>query len=186
MRRLNIVSARMHYRSPGSVLRAMILYATTSGSTRLVVDALIKDLGHGRVDAYDIGALQGPITFIEHDLVVLATPTYGVGDWHSSWNEKGETLITPLPGRRRMALLALGDSRGHRTSFAGGIGKLAALARLKGAELVGAVPTSDYAFDSSPAAENGMFPGLVVEYRRDRHHATRRAQEWLSSLIERH
>ena len=163
-------------------MKVRILYATTSGSTRFVVDALVEELGPDNVDAYDIAVLAEPICFRKCELIVLVTPTYGTGDWHPGWEEKGEMLKAWLPSGSRVALLSLGNSRCHKVSFAGGIAKLAALARSKNAELVGSVSAAEYNFVSSPAVEKGMFPGLIVEYRRDRHFATNRARAWIGRL----
>jgi flavodoxin I len=164
-------------------MRILVLYASTSGSTRFVVQALVQELDQDEVECRDISKLEKPLALAERDLVVLVTPTYGTGDWHCAWEEKGTMLLSILPPKARVALLALGDSRGHKNSFAGGLAKLAALARSRGALLIGLVPSSDYSFESSPAVENGTFPGLVVEYRRNRHEATMRARIWMKSLI---
>jgi flavodoxin I len=162
----------------------LILYASTSGSTRLLVQSIVHDLHEANVECQDIKALDS-LTLAGRDLIILATPTYGTGDWHNAWDEKGAKLLADLPPNAKIALLGLGDSRGHRKSFAGGIAKLAALARSRDANLVGAVPLCDYDFEASPAAEDGMFPGLVVEYRRNRNAAAARAVRWVRGLLQR-
>jgi flavodoxin I len=160
-----------------------ILYASTSGSTRFIVEALVDELAGQSVEHHDISTLDKPIPVAGRDLIVLVTPTYGTGDWHYAWDDKGAMLLADLPPQSRVALLTLGDSRGHKKSFAGGMAKLATLARSRDAVLVGAVSTSDYTYESSRAAENGTFPGLVVEYRKNRHAATKQAREWIRGLV---
>lgn len=161
----------------------LILYASTSGSTRLLVHSVAAELGDANVECYDIKTLDRAHSFASQDLVVLATPTYGTGDWHNAWSEKGEKLMDHCPADARVAVLGLGDSRSHKKSFAGGIGKLAGLARSKAARLVGAVPLDGYDFEASPAVEDGRFPGLVVEYRRNRIIATAKAVAWVRGIL---
>jgi len=161
----------------------LFLYASTSGSTRLVIDSLARDHAAIGAQAHDIARLDAPISLAGHDLVVLATPTYGKGDWHHAWEARGAEMLSGLPVGSRVALLGLGDARCHGATFAGGIGQLATLARTCGATVVGTVPVTGYAYQASPAVEAGHFPGLVIEYRRHRHAAVAKAREWLAGLL---
>jgi flavodoxin I len=166
-------------------VKCLLLYATTSGATRCVVETITEELGRDDVIIHDLAALDRPLTFGEYDLVILATPTYGRGDWHYWWQEKGGRMLASLSRGKRVALLALGDSRGHKSSFGGGLAHLAKLARSKHASIIGAVSSAEYQFQASAALEDGSFPGLILEYRRDRYKAVCRARQWIRALQDR-
>jgi hypothetical protein len=75
--------------------------------------------------------------------------------WTRHSRRAAPMLLGELSPGARIALVAFGDSRGHGGSFAGGLARLAALARSKGGALVGAVPVTDYTFESRSAVEAG-------------------------------
>jgi len=118
------------------------------------------------------------------DFLILITPSYGTGDWHYQWGKKGSKLLSNYPAGTKVALLGLGDSRGHKKSFAGGIGILANLARDNQFVIFGKVDADEYEYEFSHAVENGMFPGLVVEYRKNRRKAIKSTISWISSIID--
>jgi hypothetical protein len=60
---------------------------------------------------------------------------------------------------------------------------LADLVRSSGKLLVGQVPINGYQFAFSPAVEGGQFPGLQIEFRRNRHDAVEIAKRWLTGLL---
>lgn len=167
------------------MLGSLILYASTSGSTRAVAEACAAALGP-RTILFDLQALTdsdarppvGPF-----DLVLAGTPTYGRGDWHTAWASKFDKIAPLLLSARAVMLFGLGDARGHGKTFAGGLGVLADHVTSLGITAVGAVPASTYQFEASPALRDGAFPGLVLEYRRNRHTALGKITAWLAAQI---
>jgi flavodoxin len=168
---------------PPSPPSTLILYASTSGSTRLLVSEMLNRLGPKLSEAYDLGDDAPPPPLADRGLVVLATPTYGIGDCHSSWRARGADVLSDLPRGATVALLCLADARGHAKSFAGGLDALERLVAPRSPRLVGHVHAAAYDFEASPALRRHLFSGLVVEYRRDRREATRRALEWLDDCL---
>jgi flavodoxin I len=160
----------------------LILYATTSGSTRLVVGEMQRRLGPGVAEAYSLGDDAPPPPLAGRDLVILATPTYGFGECHSAWSARGPHLLAQLPQRATVALLCLGDARGHGRTFAGGLNGLEILLEPRSPRIVGQVSAGSYVFEASPALRGDRFNGLVLEYRRSRRDATVQALEWLDGL----
>jgi flavodoxin I len=165
------------------MLGTLIVYASTSGSTRAVAQACATTLGPQTI-LFDLKALAdsgarppvGPF-----DLVLAGTPTYGKGDWHGSWAANFDRIAPLLLSARAVMLFGLGDARGHGKTFAGGLGVLADHVTSLGVTAIGAVPASTYRFDASPAMRAGTFPGLVIEYRRHRHAAPAKIEAWLQA-----
>lgn len=161
----------------------LLLYASTSGSTRMLCESLVAHFSPERVKAVSLHEVTYPWSLPSARLLVLTSPTYGTGDPHQQWMEKGEDIISLLPPGQQVAILVIGDARGHRSSFAGSLRCLADLVRKADLRLVGSVPAQIEPFFYSPAVEHGSLPGLAVEFRRNRHQAIASAQRWLADLI---
>lgn len=163
-------------------MRVLALYATTSGSTRLMLERLIA--AHPNIITMQTVQEAADTATLPHfDLLLAVTPTYGKGDAHSTWIERGPALLRYLPKGQPVALLGLGDARGHPKTFAGGIGALKRLIVPRIPRLIGAVPSSGYAFEHSSAVEDGHFPGLVIEYRKDRRRAETVVVDWFNGVL---
>lgn len=166
-------------------MRACVVYATTSGSTRVVASLIAE--AWGGADLADLADLASDywLHLRGYDLLFLGTPTYGTGDWHYLWERYAGALADGLLPRHLTALFALGDARGHAGSFAGGIGKLQRFRRGKAVDVSAPSPASDFLFRSSPALEGSNFPGLVLEYRRNHRKAPALVGNWVRRVRER-
>lgn len=160
---------------------ALLIYVSTSGSTGMLAASLAEHFP--KLEVVNATALRHPASVEGRRLVILATPTYGKGDAHSTWMERGRELLEELRPGQTVALLGLGDARGHPSTFAGGIGRLRDIIAPLQPALTGFVSAGSYQFESSAAVTDGMFPGLVVEYRRRRHIETQRSIAWLERLF---
>ena len=165
-------------------MEVLILYASTSGSTRFVVDALIDELGAPRVESRDVAALEKRLS---HSQIAISLCSSHLHTAPATGTTPGKTrarCCSPTCRRNRAWLCwPLVTRAATRNPSQAAWPKLAALARSKHATLVGAVSAADYTYEASPAIENGTFPGLVVEYRRNRHAATKMAREWVRGLV---
>lgn len=161
----------------------LILYASTSGSTRLVANLIATAFGSDATDLSDVAHTETEPEFTDRRLIVLASPTYGMGNCHSAWRERGAAILEGLPQGSPVALLCLADRRVHGSTFAGGLAELHALLLPKRPRLLGDVSAADYQFEHSPSVIDGRFPGLVVEYRRQRHRAVETVTEWAQRLL---
>lgn len=165
------------------MLRALVVYATTSGSTRILVERILRAIPSDSA-ALNIAELEAEEPLPAAALIIAATPTYGKGDAHSAWVANGPGILRSILPGQRVALIGLGDSRGHPKTFAGGLGVLKDLFMPQQPRFVGAVPSASYSYEASPAEQGGLFPGLVIEYRRNRRYAEARAEEWVREMIE--
>jgi flavodoxin I len=157
----------------------VVVYATTSGATEAVGHTLAKLLGEEETLLVDLkrGPLE-PAAF-QGAHVFAGTPTYGKGDWHLLWERRKLEMVPLLRSARRVALFGLGDARHHRPTFAGGIGRLHGFCEAHGIVCAGSVLAGAR---TSPAIVQGRFPGLVVEYARDRRRLHVILAGWLLEL----
>jgi flavodoxin I len=140
-----------------------------------------------RVDVLELKewpAHSGEFIGSQYDLVLLGTPTYGAGDWHYLWALHGEDVCSRFDSGQTVALFALGDSRGHAESFAGGLARLYEICVRKGFGCVGAINARSFRFEHSPALVGDRFPGLVLEYRREYRAAPAIVSRWAASISD--
>lgn len=161
--------------------QALILYASTSGSTGLVVEAMLARLSVPSIavnlKAFDDANAELPAG--PFPLVIAGTPTYGEGDWHYHWQQHFVRVRPVLGSAAQILLFALGDARGHASTFGGGLGVLHRAVVSTNVRLSGWTAADDHG-SPSPAAIGSRLPGLIVEYRRDRRGAIERVGRWLA------
>jgi flavodoxin I len=166
-------------------MKCGIVYASTSGSTRAVANIIADALPAG-ADMFDLSdwpEQEFAFARTEFDLVFLGTPTYGEGDWHYLWQRHGSRVAAVLPAFGKVGLFALGDQRGHRRSFAGGLLPLSRLARDFGMRCVGRSGRARFTFEHAPALERDEFPGLVIDYKREHRQARQVIDNWLVGFL---
>ena len=156
----------------------LILFATTSGATKDVATRLANILGGACTRLVDL-KVDTLDPDCEPDWIFAGTPTYGKGDWHYAWMQRHREAAPLLMRARHVALFGIGDSVHHTATFAGGIGHLNRFCRELGVVTEGALGE---ARRSSPALENGKFPGLVFEYGHERRRVEAMIVAWLRDL----
>lgn len=166
-------------------MKAAIVFASTSGSTRAVAALIAQTLAPTSVDLVDLrqwGRRGDEFDAAAFDLVFLGTPTYGTGDWHFLWERYSEDVLARLHTGKRVALFALGDARGHPQSFAGGLARLAQQCRRRALRCIGTSDPNHFAFEASPAIVDGRFPGLVLDYKRQHRLAGDIVRAWCDGI----
>jgi flavodoxin I len=156
-----------------------VIYATTGGASRSVARLFAADLAD--VALIDLKVLASPPPG-RIGLLVLGTPTYGLGDWHFAW-EKGFARIQPwLAAADRVTMFGLGDARFHGETFCGGIGRLHDAVASTGKGITGATPADVYAYKSTPSLRDGVFPGLCLDWRQSRGDAEKFVNAYLNEF----
>lgn len=160
-----------------------IFYGTTTGNTRKVAQDLQHKLASfGDVELYDV-AECGIDPVSDYDLVVLGTPTWGVGDLQDDWLPHQSLPDMDLSGKK-VALFGLGDQIRFADTFVDGMGVLAYAAEEAGAELVGMWPTGEYDFTDSAALRDGRFVGLALDMDNEPELTDDRLDKWVNQLQE--
>lgn len=92
--------------------KVLIIYSSTGGNTELVVDKvteLLESKGHQisikRAEESSLGDLT------DHDLYILASPTYGHGTLHHDFQKFADQLKDQDLSSKKFAVIGLGDQR---------------------------------------------------------------------------
>jgi len=156
-----------------------VIYGSDSGTTRGIAEAIAAKLK----DAKTIDVREASKADLEGcDLLVLGTPTYGLGDIQDDW-ENGLALIkeADLKGRK-VALFGCGDQMSYADTFVDGVGTLYDAVVAKGAEVIGFTSTEGYSFDDSKATRDGKFVGLVIDDDNQHGQSSKRIDAWIDQL----
>lgn len=161
-----------------------VFYASTGGTTRHVAEIIAAQFPAEQTRLFDLrDDIPSSIFLPALRVAIFGTPSYGVGDCHSLWHDKAQTILSIVPQHTPLALFCLGDARGHGASFAGG---LEALDRLIGGDRrrIGATCASTHTYQHSPSERDGTFNGLVLQYRSQRRASIAAAASWAAQLAD--
>jgi hypothetical protein len=82
-----------------------------------------------------------------------------------------------------VATFALGDARGHKRSFAGGLSPLSRFFRQCGFTMCGKTTPERFKFENSPALVAGRFPGFVIDFKREHRQAESLVRAWVRDVV---
>ena len=116
------------------------------------------------------------------DLLILGSPTYGLGDLPSDWEDKLGLLESADLSGKRVALFGTGDQLGYPDSFVDAMGILYDRVVAKGAEVVGFTDTAGYTYSASRAERDGRFVGLALDEDGQPGRTDQRIQAWIGQL----
>lgn len=133
----------------GAPPHVVVAYGSTFGTTeeiaRLVADGLEARLGRRPLLA-DV-AWTDVAEIVCHDVLVLGSSTWDVGELQSDW----ETAVVALEAAdlrgRRVAVFGCGDYAGYPETFGDALGILRRRATAAGAAPIGAIPLRSLGFD---------------------------------------
>ena len=147
------------------MIRTGIFYASISGRTGKVADAIARHLSQGTIDVVNLRSRPG-IDFGQYEFLIFGSGTYGKGNMHHLWERLG--THPPDIGGIPVAVFAIGDRRHHADTFAGAVHHLAAFAELAGGNLVG-------------RCEDTGLPGLALD-KRERNSGDEKIRNWLAQV----
>ena len=119
-----------------------VIYGSTTGTTEAVAARIAAALGAAAVNVTDAGD-----DAFGADLLVLGTPTWGVGDLQDDWAARLDALGPAFAGKK-VAVFGLGDSVGFADTFCAAARTLADEARAAGATAVGPILELDESNES--------------------------------------
>ena len=115
-----------------------------------------------------------------YDKLICGTSTWGSGDLQDDW-EGFDFKGLNLSGKT-VAVFGMGDSESYSDTYCGGMGKLAQNLKDAGANLVGAVSTEGYTFESSDAVVDGKFVGLALDNDNQEDQTEARIDAWIAEI----
>lgn len=167
------------------MIKIGLFYGSTNGNTARVaelIQAAFVQSGAAIADLFDIADFYLE-EMIEFDHLILGIPTWNTGQLQVDWEAVFEELDQLDLSSKQVALFGLGDQVGYPDTFGDALFFLADKVRERGAQLVGAWPTTDYEFRQSWAVENNHFLGLLIDEHTQAHLTPKRVQGWVQQLL---
>jgi flavodoxin I len=156
-----------------------IFYTSSTGNTKLVADAISKDLEE--IKEYSI-RLTGTEYMTDYSNIILGISTWAKGemqdDWLSIWDDFCKINFT----NKNVAIFGLGDQKQYPDYFVDAMGTLYNQLKDAGANVVGFTSTEGYNFISSDAVVDKQFVGLVLDFENQKDQTSSRIQSWVELI----
>ncbi|MEE3704245.1 flavodoxin domain-containing protein [Campylobacter sp. CX2-8023-23] len=152
-----------------------IVYGSNAGDTKAVAEYIGKNFDSEIIDAKDL-----TLEFInQYDRLIFAASTHGHGELQKDFKAKLDLISEADFGGKTLALVGVGGTIKHPTTFLDGL--IEFLPLIRGAKLVGATDIDGYVFKNSLSFINGKFIGLAIDYKNDENWQ-KRADKWVESI----
>ncbi len=155
-----------------------VFYGSTGGTTKGVVDEIEFDLRDA--DIYDVK--DGIDSMKEYENLILAVPTYGVGELQEDWVNIFEQFKSLDFNGKVVALVGVGNQKTFGESFVGALKILYDVLIEKGAEIIGFTSTDGYHFEECEAIIGDKFMGLVIDEANQDDETPDRIYDWLEEI----
>jgi len=157
----------------------VIVFGSTTGTCESLAGQIAAKLG---VDNLVNAASLDASVIDAADNLILGTSTWGCGDLQDDWYEAINTLKAANLAGKTVAIFGCGDSQSYCDTFCGGMAELYNAAKAAGANLIGAVSTDGYSFDSSAAVVDGKFVGLALDEDNEAGKTNERINAWAEAI----
>src|SRR5690606_1669945 len=165
--------------------RAVVLYASMFGATEVVAEQVADELAARLgtpVAARDITWFD-LAELADHDLIVIGSSTWNVGQLPSDMSVKLPQLASLDLAGKRLALFGTGDQFGYPDTYLDAIGIIADELAGTGAVPAGATAASRSSFTGSPALRDGRLAGLAVDEAHEPALTKARIVEWVDQVL---
>ncbi|WP_291950673.1 flavodoxin FldA [Campylobacter sp.] len=154
-----------------------VIFGSSMGNTESAAGMIAQKLGISDVlNIADIDADK----INSYDKLICGTSTWGSGDLQDDWDSFDFSKLN-LNGKI-VAVFGMGDSESYSDTYCGAMGKLAQELKSAGANLVGAVSTGGYTFESSDAVEGDKFVGLALDNDNHEDLTESRIDAWIEQI----
>ena len=126
--------------------RIGLIYGSDSGTTQRMARKIKAMFDDETMSAPLDAARVEPNDLLGYNYLIVGTPTVGVGEIPSDWEELMMRLDDADFSGRTVAVFGLGDQYSYADSFVDAIGELAEFFGDRGAKVVGQWPAEGYAF----------------------------------------
>lgn len=161
-------------------MKVGIYYGTTTGTTEDVANRIANYFD----DADVIEISNGIDNFLDYDLLILGSPTWGLGDLQDEWMIYIDEIADLDLSDKYVALFGTGDQASFPDSFIDAIELLYNKAKKANAKFVGFTSTDGYDFTRSTAVKNGKFIGLAIDEMNQPELSDDRIENWCNQLKE--
>jgi flavodoxin I len=139
-----------------------LFFGTTTGFTEMAAQSVRALLGNSLSLYKNIGE-STPEDLASCDNLILAIPTWDVGQLQSDWWAFFPKLDSIDFHGKKIAFVGIGDQYGYPDTFLDAMGDLWKKIEERGGQLVGQWPTEGYDFSSPKPVVNGKFIGLALD-----------------------
>ena len=136
-----------------------VVYGSTTGACADIAAKIADKLGAECLNIAEVSIDQ----IAGYDALVLGSSTWGAGDLQDDWAGVIDDLSAANLAGKKVAVFGTGDSIGFADTFAMALVALSDAAKAAGAEVVGATAVAGYDDLVTPAATDGVFPGLAID-----------------------
>lgn len=159
-------------------MKINVIYGSDAGGTKVVAGRIASALKGRAIDIRKASTTD----FEECDLLVLGSPTYGLGELQCDWEDRMAVLEGARLQGKTVALFGTGDQLTYPDSFVDAIGILYDRVVDKGAHVVGFTETDGYDFTASAALRDGRFVGLALDEDTQSELSEGRIAAWIRQL----
>lgn len=157
-----------------------VFYGTTSGITAGIVDEIEFYL---RGEEYDVCNVADGISNIEdYKNLILVSPTYGVGELQTDWeNVYSELLNKNLKGKK-VAIVGVGNQLAFGESYVGAMRKLYDAVIKCNGEVIGFTSTEGYRYEETESVIDNKFVGLALDESNQDNETPDRIKAWIDTI----
>lgn len=155
-----------------------VFYGSSTGNTEDAAKQIADALG---AEAVEISSTSAD-DILACDYIVFGVSTWGAGDLQDDFDDFMGTLEGMDFSGKKVAVFGLGDQESYSDTFVDAMGILGKAVKAGGGELVGAVSTDGYEFDSSEAEDGGSFIGLPLDEDNQSDLTADRIAAWVAEL----
>lgn len=161
-----------------------LFFGSTTGNTRAAAEriraAFMQQFGV-EVELLDVAEYYvDEMQAFDH--LILGMPTWDVGQLQRDWESAIDELAELDLRGKSVAIFGLGDQAGYPATFGDALIFLVEQVEACGARLVGAWPTTGYAFTSSWAVRDGRFVGLMLDVENQAELTEARVAAWVNQI----
>lgn len=157
-----------------------IFYGSSTGMTAEVAEEIAKSMGVDKADMHNV-ANSGPADVAPYDILLLGSSTWGAGEMQDDWYDMLDGLEALDLSGKMIALFGCGDETMSDT-FCGALGEMYTRLLPTGAKFIGSFNADGYDFDSSPAFQDGVYVGLMLDNVNKEELTAGRIKDWTDKL----
>lgn len=158
-----------------------LIYSFNTQKTKNVAQEIKDTFGSSDIVEINAEEINGK-TFSSYDNLILGVPTWFDGELPNYWDEFVPELETLNLKGKKIALFGNGDQVGYPENFVDGIGVMADIVELRGADIVGETSIDGYSFEKSKALRDNKFLGLAIDFENQADLNTKRIKKWVEQL----
>ena len=158
-----------------------LFFGTTTGFTEMAAQSVRALLGNSLSLYKNIGE-STPEDLVSCDNLILAIPTWDVGQLQSDWWAFFPKLDSIDFHGKKVAFIGIGDQYGYPDTFLDAMGDLWRKMEERGGQLVGQWSIEGYDFSSPKPVVNGKFIGLALDPVNQDEMTTDRIKKWVEQL----